>query len=98
MKWKSAKTRALLLGAAVLFAFPVSQTVHAGPVIGRVTAHSDYGNGSATGAVRKSRYGYEVQLPSGFWEDCEGNCREALRRQHLDFWETINEEGPGVRR
>ena len=59
-----------------------------------VTAQSRYGNGSATGRV-EYRNGYpHVQLPSGWWQDCEGNCREALRRKHLDFWETINEEAP----
>jgi hypothetical protein len=59
---------------------------------GRVTAHSDYGHGSVTGAVRRRGNIYEVQLPSGRWEDCEGDCRETLRRQHLDFWRAIDED------
>ncbi len=65
---------------------------------GGVTAQSRYGNGSATGRVRVGPRGYpEVQLPSGRWEDCEGNCANALREKHLDFWETIDENAPNIR-
>ena len=65
----------------------------------RVTAYSDYGNGSVTGAVRINRRGYpEVQLPSGTWIDCEGDCREALRRMQLDFWNILQEESGGMSR
>jgi len=58
-----------------------------------VTAHSNYGNGAVSGAVRKNRQGFaEVQLPGGGWIDCAGDCREALRRTYLDFWDTMREE------
>lgn len=64
-----------------------------------VTAQSRYGNGSATGAVRMNPRGYpEVQLPSGTWIDCAGDCREAMRRIYLDFWETMQEESGGGER
>lgn len=63
-----------------------------------VTAQSRYGNGSATGAVRMNPRGFpEVQLPSGTWIDCAGDCREAMRRIYLDFWETMQEESGGER-
>ena len=35
----------------------------------------------------------EVELPGGTWIDCGGDCAEAVRRQHLDLWETKREEG-----
>jgi hypothetical protein len=61
-----------------------------------VTAHSDHGNGSVTAPVRINRQGYpEVRLPGGFWADCEGDCRETLRRMYLDFWETMEEDNSG---
>jgi hypothetical protein len=36
---------------------------------------------------------WQVQLPSGAWVDCGGDCGETLRREHLDFWQTKTEEG-----
>lgn len=98
MKQDFLKRVALPLGAACSLAFLAGLPANAGPGVGHVTTQSNYGNGSLTGAVRKIKYGYQVQLPSGFWEDCELDCREALRRQHLDFWETLDEEGPDGRR
>ncbi len=83
----------MLLSVSALVV-PPPEAGNAGPRYGRVTAHSYYGNGSVTGAVRKTGNYYQVQLPSGFWEDCEGDCRETLRRQHLDFWRSIDEDAP----
>lgn len=87
---------ALALSAAMFaYAAPFAvQSAHALPEA--VTAQSDYGNGSVTGAVRLNSRGYpEVQLPSGTWIDCEGDCREAMRRIYLDFWEILQEESGG---
>lgn len=82
---------ALFAAAAMAVLAPAAGMAQSYP--DRVTAQSHYGNGSVTAPVRINKRGYpEVRLPSGSWTDCEGNCREALRRQHLDFWETINEE------
>lgn len=61
---------------------------------GRVSVQSHYGHGTVTGAVRRRGRVTEVQLPSGFWEDCEGDCAETLRRKSVDFWRTIDEEAP----
>ena len=35
----------------------------------------------------------EVELPNGTWIDCQGDCAEAARREHLDFWQTQREQG-----
>ncbi|MGE0611646.1 MAG: hypothetical protein AB7G34_02270 [Hyphomicrobiales bacterium] len=86
----------LALAAAIGAGLPASApAAPRGAEYGRVTAFSHYGNGSVTGAVRKSRWGYEVQSPKGSWLDCEGDCRETLRKWALDFWETRNEDSPG---
>jgi len=66
-------------------------------IIGYVTAHSDYGNGSVRGAVRLGQYGRQVQLPGGTWVDCvkpglifrrNRPCTETLRMETVDFWES----------
>lgn len=35
------------------------------------------------GAVKKE----EVRLPTGTWIDCRGDCRDAVRREHFEFWD-----------
>jgi hypothetical protein len=61
---------------------------------GSVTAHSRYGNPSRTARVRPGRFGREVELGNNTWVHCEaGDCAYTLRRQKIDFWETIREEG-----
>ncbi len=71
-----------------------------------VTAYSRYGNGAVSAPVRAAQFGYQVKLPGGAWLYCENNsllfgryrpCSETLRRQSLDFWETIDEERGGRR-
>ncbi len=66
-----------------------------------VTAYSRYGNGQVRAPVRAAEFGYQVKLPGGPWLYCENNslifgrnrpCSETLRRQTLDFWETMSEE------
>ncbi len=66
-----------------------------------VTAYSRYGNGEVRAPVRAAEFGYQVKLPGGPWLYCENNslifgrnrpCSETLRRQTLDFWETMSEE------
>lgn len=92
-----ANRRILALSAAAgLAALLVAEAAVAFPKA--VTAQSRYGNGSVTGAVRINPRGFpEVRLPSGYWADCEGDCSRTLRRLHLDFWETIEEESGGSR-
>ena len=64
---------------------------------GYVTAYSHHGNGSLTAPTRRTSLGRQVRLPGGAWIYCAGNCREQLRRQKLDYWETIEEESPNPR-
>ncbi|MCB1547813.1 MAG: hypothetical protein KDJ41_08285 [Hyphomicrobiaceae bacterium] len=64
---------------------------------GTITAHSQYGNGSLTVPVRRGPHGMELRLPGGTWIGCEFDCAETLRRQKLDFWETLREDSPGGR-
>ena len=46
-----------------------------------------------TRSMRRGDVRYqEVQLPGGAWIDCEQDCAEAYRRQHIDFYETIHDE------
>ncbi len=67
---------------------------------GYVTAYSHYGNGVVSAPVRPAQFGYQVRLPGGHWYYCERNslfshtdpCTETLRRESLDFWETMSEE------
>jgi hypothetical protein len=35
----------------------------------------------------------ELRLPSGTWIDCGGDCRDALRRDHLDIWNEMRKRG-----
>lgn len=58
---------------------------------GYVTTCSTYGNGCTSAPVRRGRNGYEFQLPGGTWIECRRNCRNALREDSVDFWETQRE-------
>ncbi|GBE42716.1 hypothetical protein BMS3Bbin10_00779 [bacterium BMS3Bbin10] len=94
---------AALAVTAVFVSFSASM---AGPYAGYVTAYSRYGNGIVRAPVRAAQFGYQVKLPGGPWLYCERSsllfdrnrpCSETLRRQTLDFWETISEEQSGGR-
>ncbi|MBX2804336.1 MAG: hypothetical protein KTR19_00050 [Hyphomicrobiales bacterium] len=58
-----------------------------------VTAHASTGGQSVTGAVRKGRFGDQVQTPGGNWYDCEITCEYTLRRLTVDFWEGQEDNG-----
>lgn len=64
---------------------------------GKISVCSAYGNGCVAARVRQGRMGQEVQLESGTWIDCRGDCAEALRQDVLDFWETQNEKAQVLR-
>jgi hypothetical protein len=55
---------------------------------GHVTTCSDYGNGCTSAPVRRGRHGHEYRMPRGTWVSCRRNCRNALREDTVDFWET----------
>ena len=65
---------------------------------GQVTAKSRYTPGKVVKLRTRDLEGSgttfkEVELPNGTWIDCGGDCAEAVRREHLDLWETKREEG-----
>ncbi len=61
---------------------------------GTVTTCSTYGNGCTQAPVRRGRNGLEFRLPGGTWVECRRNCRNALREDSVDFWETQRENQP----
>lgn len=63
-----------------------------------VRSCSAYGNGCVTAPVREGQFGLETRLPSGTWIDCRGDCREAIREDLLDFWETQADKAQIIRR
>ena len=55
-----------------------------------VAVCSWYGNGCTRAPIRRGRFGPEMRLKGGTWTDCRGDCRETLREETVDFWETQN--------
>jgi hypothetical protein len=91
-----------LATAAVLAAATLCGTVAAagagtryghGPILGKVTAHSHYGNGSVTAPYRKTPVGYQIRLPRGTWVYCRTSCAETLRVQTVDIWDAVIDNG-----
>ena len=58
---------------------------------GYVQTCSQYGNGCTKAPVRRGRNGYEYRMPGGTWIRCRGSCRNSLREDSVDFWETQRE-------
>lgn len=61
---------------------------------GIVTACSRYGNGCVSGPTRHGRVEREVRMPGGTWIGCKRDCRETLREETVDFFDTIRERAP----
>lgn len=55
---------------------------------GYVYAESRFGHGTVSGPVRDTARGPQVRLPGGSWIYCRVSCRETLREETVDFWET----------
>lgn len=55
---------------------------------GYVHAESRFGHGSVSGPVRDTARGPQVRLPGGSWIYCRATCRDTLREETVDFWET----------
>jgi hypothetical protein len=53
---------------------------------------SSHGNGCTTAEIKQGHFGPMVRLRGGSWIDCRGDCRETLREEKLDFWETQNDK------
>jgi len=58
---------------------------------GVVSVCSIYGNGCTSAPVRWASYDYEFRLPGGTWISCRQSCKDTLRRETVDFWETQRE-------
>ncbi len=90
-------TRSLLAAALVPLALSSTETLaerRPSGDKGHVTACSRYGKGCITGATRSGRFDREVRLPGGTWIGCKRDCRETLREEALDFFETLRERAP----
>ena len=68
-----------------------------GPQAGSVSVCSRYGNGCYSAPIRHGRFGLEMRLKGGTWIDCKGSCKDTLREETIDFWDTQRERG-GARR
>lgn len=84
----------LVLPALALFAsFAMVEEARAAG--GAVTACSRYGNGCYTAPVRPGKWGPEMRLKGGTWIDCRGSCKDTLREETVDFFETLRERSGG---
>jgi hypothetical protein len=80
------------LSASVLAAAAGTRYGH-GPILGTVTAHSHYGNGSVTAPYRNTPVGYQIRLPHGTWVYCRTSCSETLRVETVDIWSAVIDNG-----
>jgi hypothetical protein len=99
MLQKNAKLAISGLMLVAVGALTLAAASHAGERFRKtIRSCSAYGNGCITAPVRKGRFGPETRLPSGTWIDCRGDCREAIREEVLDFWETQSDKAQIIRR
>lgn len=63
-----------------------------------VTSCSRYGKGCISAPTRRGSVEREVRLPGGTWIGCKLDCRETLREESIDFFETLRERAPNHRR
>lgn len=87
-----------LLGAVLVITAASLSPSHAGDrgpggrSLGTVTACSTNGHFACYSApVRASRYDKVMRLKGGTWISCDGDCRETLRKETVDFWDTQRE-------
>lgn len=81
---------ATLLAAAAAEARPRTDGV--------ISVCSRYGKGCVTAPTRPGRFNdREVRLPGGTWIACKLDCRETLREESIDFFETLRERAPNGR-
>ncbi len=71
-------------------------------IVGYVHAESRYGSATVSGPVRHNTAGrLEVRMPGGTWIECGRSCRDTLRRETVDFWQSRDTprspyvDGPG---
>lgn len=84
-------SRTGMIYAATLAVLCCASTARAqgyAPRGGYVYAESRFGHGTVSGPVRDTARGPQVRLPGGSWIYCRVSCRETLREETVDFWET----------
>ena len=59
-----------------------------------VLACSHHGHGCVRGVVRPGQFGPEVRMPGGTWIGCKLDCKNTLREETVDFWETRERDRP----
>lgn len=57
-----------------------------------VYAESWYGFKKVVAPVRRASLGEQVRLPGGTWVYCEASCEYTLRKQSLDFWQSVGRD------
>jgi len=91
---KPALTIVAIMGALLVASMAQEAVAQQRRTVGSVTACSHYGRGCVTGRVRPGRFDAEVRLPGGSWIGCKRDCRETLREETVDFWETLRDRAP----
>jgi len=89
----AAATGAALVLTIVGAADAQSRNRSGGEGQGTVTACSNYGNGCRSAPIRRAANDYEFRMPGGTWMSCQQSCKDTLRREVIDFWETQRENG-----
>lgn len=89
--------RTALTGLAVVAAGAAEAQSQREAREGRVSACSRYGHGCTSAPIRKSAYDYEFRMPGGTWIGCRTDCKQTLREEVLDFWETQRERNDRAR-
>ena len=93
------KAATLILLASATMLLPVAAEARREKDTGSgVTACSRYGKGCISAATRRGSVEREVRLPGGTWIGCKLDCRETLREESVDFFETLRERAPDNRR
>jgi hypothetical protein len=80
-------TMAVLAGIASGASAARAQTAHE-IMAGVVMTCSIYGHGCTSAPIRRAESGYEFRMPHGTWVGCRTDCRQALREETVDFWDT----------
>ena len=93
------KAATLILLASVTVLLPVAAEARREKDTGSgVTVCSRYGKGCVSAPTRRGSVEREVRLPGGTWIGCKLDCRETLREESVDFFETLRERAPDNRR
>ena len=95
VRWLIGSLVAGLAGAAFYDAFwgPPPEVLGYGQVVAKSRYDPHRIERPRTRKMRRGEIFYEeVELPGGAWIDCEQDCADAYRRNHIDVYETIRDE------